>query len=356
MKVKGAARFYDGSCAIVRSSLREIESRIEELRKDAALARLLVDKVSLIQHPSSDATRSFNDFRPEIETTYSALRGAATPTLRTIYNALSALLDEYRSRVLPRSVIEDVITSAAGLNVTKEQVVRIFTAANPAFDPTASAPISFAWHDFSGEMRSGQREYPPSAAWDNTIVGELSRTRDWIASANRPRHLVLEGQRRISAGVAIGAVFSATQGFNITMSMRGHMLRTDDHADMPYTWIVSHMSTDRPCSDLAVSIGIGQDPSTEVRNFLNDRMPVVAFVGGSALTSAKDVNAAVWAAKQKILKCVSELGSTRIHLFLAVPAQFAIFLGHRLNACGLIQCYEHTATNQYAPTCLLQLA
>ena len=59
----------------------------------------------------------------------------------------------------------------------------------------------------------GVVSYPPREEWDRVVVGQLTATRDWIVVSKRSRRIVLTGQRRLSASVAIGAVFNATSGF-----------------------------------------------------------------------------------------------------------------------------------------------
>lgn len=353
-KIQKAGGFYGADSALGATSIRQVETVIEGFGRDKSLAKLLLQKVALLEYPDYDQTRSFNDFRPEIETAYPALRGLDTAKLRAVHNALLALLAEYRSRTLARSEIEHTIATSAGVEVTAGRV-RLLTSDDPVITAATSNQIVFHWAEFSGDTSSGKRVYPGGDRWNKGVVNELVQTREWISTADRPRNIILEGRRRLSAGVAIGAVFSATQGFDIEMHSDGVTTCTAEHSDVSYRWTTSSTATHGAHDELAVAIGIKQTPAEEVRRFLKGRMPILEITSTEALISGKDLNAAVWGAKKFIQDETSRFGCRVIHLFLASPIEFAVFLGHRLNACGAIQCYERSAPNEYVPTCTLNL-
>ncbi len=352
-KVQQAGGFYSADSALVETSIRQIEALIEGFDRDKSLAKLLVQKVAVLEYPDYDQTRSFNDFRPEIEKTYPAMRGLETTKIRAVHNALLALLADFRSRTLARSEIERAIAANAGVGIAGGHL-RLLTSADPAANAT-SDQIVFRWAEFSGDTTSGRRVYPAGDRWNEMVVNELVQTREWISMAKRARKIVLEGRRRLSAGVAIGAVFSATQGFEIEMHSNRVTICTDQHLDSSFSWTTSPPGA-AVHDEIAVAIGIKQRPGDEVRRFLDAGMPLLELTSTVALASGNDLNAAVWSAKRAIQYEVSQLGARVIHLFLATPIEFAVFLGHRLNACGNVQCYERTAPNEYVPTCLLSLS
>jgi hypothetical protein len=105
-----------------------------------------------------------------------------------------------------------------------------------------------------------------------------------------------------------------------------------------------------------VTVGIGRDASPEVHAYLLEKglnLPVLVLAGTEPLVSARHTNAAVRGAKTAILEATSKSGAKTVHLFLATPSHFALFLGHRLNATGVIQCYERVGTNAFQATCQL---
>jgi hypothetical protein len=109
---------------------------------------------------------------------------------------------------------------------------------------------------------------------------------------------------------------------------------------------------------LAVIIGIGRDAAPEVHAYLLEKqldLPILVLSGIEPLVSARHTNAAVRGAKAAVLDAMAKSGAKLVHLFLATPAHFALFLGHRLNATGVIQCYERVGPNMYHATCRLLL-
>ena len=133
---------------------------------------------------------------------------------------------------------------------------------------------------------------------------------------------------------------------------------TDDHpqADTPdYPW-EQEIHGDESTGEMVIGISIKKKVANEVERYLgNDGFPrsSTLLFSDDAILSAAHVNQAVEKAKQMINESGAAVGAKKIHLFIAVPAQFALFLGHRLNAMGDIQCYEYRNTNVYVPTCLI---
>src|ERR1035438_9055475 len=128
--------------------------------------------------------------------------------------------------------------------------------------------ISIDWSRFSGGK---DRSFPAPEEWNANVVAPLVRTKDWLMAAGRPRRLNLEGQRRLSASVALGGVFEAVSGFTLSMDIRGSVWRTDAHATATtprYQWDEELINKDAGPAALAVSIGILRDPSAEVVRFL----------------------------------------------------------------------------------------
>ena len=88
----------------------------------------------------------------------------------------------------------------------------------------------------------------------------------------------------------------------------------------------------------------------ETRHFQGKQLYLFS---NTALQSDSHTNVAVQKAKSAIQELASKTQAKKIHLFFAGPAQFALFLGHRLNTLGKIQCYEWIPPNTYIPTGLI---
>jgi hypothetical protein len=279
-----------------------------------------------------------------------------TKQARVAWEALTVIGSSKKARPIDRAELEAAMWSGVAGGPPPAAPIRVFTTSEPLAGRWELPPdLRFDWSAFSG---GAERAFPPADAWDVVVVGQLSTARDWIVATNRRRRIILCGHRRLSASVAIGAVFNAVSGFAIDMQHREEIWSTDDHAapDTPnYTWRVE-VPEDREAADLAVALGIGRDAAQEVRTYLLEKrldLPVLVLAGAEPLISARQANAAVREAKAAISDAIAKSCAKVVHLFLATPAHFALFLGHRLNATGVIQCYERVRPNVYQATCRL---
>src|SRR5262249_25234245 len=107
--------------------------------------------------------------------------------------------------------------------------------------------------------------------WNERVLGDLRATRAWIREARRTRHIALSGNRRLSASLAIGFIFSAVSGFSVETMYRGQVWATDAHPNgstPAYPFIQAGSSEDVRGERLVVSIGIIRDIAEEVEGDL----------------------------------------------------------------------------------------
>jgi SMODS-associated and fused to various effectors sensor domain len=79
-----------------------------------------------------------------------------------------------------------------------------------------------------------------------------------------------------------------------------------------------------------------------------------AGVGEGAIASNADAIALANHAKILISQGRSRYGAQRVHLLVAAPAAFCLFLGQRLNAVGEILTYEYNDRGVYQPSIALE--
>jgi hypothetical protein len=138
----------------------------------------------------------------------------------------------------------------------------------------------------------------------------------------------------------------------------GKIWSTDAH---PTTEIrrasIQHDFTEGFGDDLVVSIGILRDIANDVESNLSqhglEKASRLHIKGTEAITSLEQANATVQFVKNLIAENLTKTKNKKLHLFIAVPAFFALFLGHRLNATAPVQCYEWISPGKYVPTCCL---
>ena len=195
--------------------------------------------------------------------------------------------------------------------------------------------------------------------WNTVLMKELTHTRDWIRRANRPRIVHLSGNRRLSASIALGYVFSAVAGFSIRVDYRGNHWWSNNYVDKEtpdFAWRVCE-PVGGVNDELVVTLSICRNISEDINRYLQqhemDHISRLVLHSDTALTSDKHTNKSVALVKEKISDALSKTGASKVHLFCAVPSCFALFLGHRLNAICTIQCYEYVGNGQYSKACRL---
>jgi hypothetical protein len=280
-------------------------------------------------------------------------------TLDAIYDTLGTFVQSRRHKLIRRDELEAKLQQ--GIPESDRGVlppVRIHTGITHEEDQQGRREIYFAWAEFFG---GEERTYPEPQLWNDRLLRELKETKLWILDTRTTRRIRLGGNRRLSASVALGSVFSAVAGFSIeTVDRNGLIWATDAHPDgntPPYQITGSPLSKGRGevLGQVVISIGILRDISEEVDNYLASQglaeLPKMHLRGDAPIESPQQANLAVRELKKHITDAVSQTEAHQIELFLAGPAQLAVFLGHRLNATTAVQCYERLAANKYMPTC-----
>jgi hypothetical protein len=358
-RVRDPYSFYEGT-AVAERSFADYAGIVEDMGRSEDDARFLFERVLIREDLTTDESQWTAVFHDELARYFPEYGELSLTIVRNVYEGLGALLRARRNRGISRREIEQRIRDRVPEDrrpPVRPVVVRTLMdddEGNKA--DQAVRPIELDWKDFFG---GDARRYPPPEDWDAHLVGELRQTKEWILRHRSTRRVRLTGNRRLSASLAVGAVFSAVAGFSVEMEYRdGVIWSTDAHpaAGTPGYPLVSEGKLDRG-ERLAVGIGILRDISQEVEDGLENLglngIPVLHLMGEEPIVSPEHANAAVGAIKNHIRDTLSATGAARVDLFLAGPAPLALFLGHRLNATARIRCYERVAPSLYVPTCEL---
>ncbi len=351
-RVRGSYGFYEGDEALRSQSYADYERIVEKLGHSKEEAAFLFEHVmiehsygSLPDHGRVMFLDALGQYLPEYD-----LPPSVTGNL---FISLDALVKGRINSPISRRELEAVMTDRVPENLRPaKRPVRIFTAIDPH---AQNSDLVFEWEKFFG---GADRAYPPTEEWNGQLVAQLLDARDWINGARTTRNIKLDGNRRLSASLAIGTVFSAVAGYAIDMSYRSEPWATDRHADGETPGYALTQSLSRGASNrLVVSIGIIKAIASDVEGALPGlglgAASLLHLHGDQPVESPQHANRAVASIKQAIDEALTETGSASIDLFFAGPASLALFLGHRLNALAPIQCYEWVSPGQYARTCKL---
>ena len=353
-RVRDAYPFYHGAQQIQDTSYNDFVAVVEGLKKSKEMADFLFSKVHFEIDLTDAEAHPRGLFREILLQNYSVFDDLPAKFSGAAYSLLEELVQSRKNQPIYRRELEEAIWNCVKVEDHPEPSVRIHTSHDDS-DKGPEDYVQFNWKSYFG---SRDRNFPPAEEWNRHIIGELQSTKEWLVSTQRSRCLHLSGHRRLSASIAIGCVFSAVSGFVIQMEAKEGIWSTNDHpqADTPdYPW-EQEIHGDESTGEMAIGISIKRKVANEVERYLETRAfhgPRLYLFSDDAILSAAHVNQAVEKAKQMINESVAAVGAKKIHLFIAVPAQFALFLGHRLNAMGEIQCYEYRNTNVYVPTCLI---
>ena len=352
-RVQGSQDFYEDGDAVSNNSVREFIQLVKSKGHTEQEALFLLTYVTTETEWSTSKSNGEAIFKQRLVEYLKEYEDLSGRILDDIYNHLSTFIRKNINRPISRQELE--INLQEKIPTNQRPAVRpviIYTAITPE-DHGLSSGLRFDWTQFSGDEI---RTIAPSQEWDRLSI-DLQNTRTWIENHRNTKRIRLQGNRRLSACLALGSVFSAVRGFAIEMEYRGEVWKTDSHSTMdtpPYS--LTHRLTPNTGHILVVSIGICRNILPEVQTNLEQLglsdAPFLDIQSEQAISSPEQTNLAVKNIKNSIIKNLQLTGSKVIHLFYAGPAHLALFLGHRLDATAPVVCYGWSG-GKYFQTCQL---
>ena len=351
--------FYGPDSAILEKSYDDYVAIVKKLGHSAEDADFLFTKVKIEPDwaPARESGRAH--FRDALLNEIPAFQDVPVRSVDDAYAALANVVRASRNKPIRRDELENTLRRF----LPQEQrialpAVRMYTA----MDATHAAPrqeLVFAWAKFFG---GDERNFPPPPQWNDELLLELHDTKQWMLEHRATRRIRLSGNRRLSASVAFGSVFSAVAGFAIDMISRDSAIwSTDVHArseTQNYALSCAQNRIECNADHLVVTIGILRNISTDVESALPSlalkTAPALHMSGKAPIVSADQANSVVAQLKQHIADAVRVSQAKTVHLFIAGPAFLALLLGHRLNATTPVQCYEWGGVGAYVPTCRVE--
>ena len=204
---------------------------------------------------------------------------------------------------------------------------------------------------------------PSYDVWQSLILPALNDVKDALAEITGPRTLCARATARLSAALALGFIFRQPSGFNIEIEQAGETWSTAASQSQATALRVTEAGGDIRCAALAVQMCISADVSPAVNRYVQtkgrDFRARLRFEpqGGPWRSSVPDWQYAIDMAAQagtRIRQACNDYKAEEVHLFASMPLGLAVLLGHQLNACGAIQCYEfENLSSSYHPSCLL---
>ena len=225
--------FYDPDSAILGKSYDDYVAIVEKLGRSAEDATFLFTKVKIESDwaPARGSGRAH--FRDALLNEFPAFREVPGRLVDDAYAALATIVRASRNKPIRRGELGNTLRRFLPQEQRRAApaVVRMHTVID-AVHVAPAQDLVFEWAKFfGGEGRS----FPPPAEWNDKLLLELQETKKWVLAHRSTRRVLLSGNRRLSASVAIGAVFSAVAGFTIDMISRDATIWSTDAHPQPGT-------------------------------------------------------------------------------------------------------------------------
>lgn len=345
LRVRRARPFYAPFKDIaVASDARMRTDLIKEYGTE--LGAFIADSVEITERILPDRDTAIQAFGTSLDRTFSQLEVGP----RHIKEAFEALCGR--------------LMQSVGSPISRDELLRTLEA---ALKQRLPLPESFPLHIRSDRNETDERAleinasafsgggvaFPEPTFWAENLLGPLDRTARWLRARGVSR-IALGGSFRLSTAFALGWSLRSAIGFELEIPTREGPWRTDDRPTAGDTDPGWHFTqpTGLDGDQLIVSVGVLRDPSAE--------LPATAGVSGDAvlsaycpepLTSASVAQASVALVKRAVDSTAAKLKPSRIRLYIAGPASFAVALGHRWNAMPPTQLHEYlSAERRYVPT------
>lgn len=204
---------------------------------------------------------------------------------------------------------------------------------------------------------------PPSEEWNSELLPALYDLREVLSGISR-RQLEVEVQSRLSAPIAFGEVFSATNKYTLTFAGTngaGSTAAARCAAPVLVRRDLATLGRDRSVALVEISVARAVSLSVASHAKTLDIEPpgrAVRFepAGGPSVTAVEDASWAVTAAWEigDCLRTMHDEGVQHFHLYVAAPAEWCVLLGHTLNAVGKITVHQwHPKEGGYVRACTL---
>ena len=264
--------------------------------------------------------------------------------------------------------IEDIRAAIKkiGERLHQARAVNVDLLCYVAIAPRDSATIQIDWtkHFLNGVA--------PDEIWAQRLLPELDSVYRQVGRTSPEPAVALRQRAPISVGLAFGAIFSSASGIRIWVEQR-----TDDR-DVQW-WAAQedaptitgrllnpqHTLLNPQAQDTLIEVGVTHAIAQSVDQWRQAQAHTFAehirFVPNlePGRTAVPDAAHALAMARQIGAACVAAHTARpagTIHMVVAAPFGLALMIGQKLNACGMVQCYDFAKSSgsaMYVPSCRL---
>lgn len=364
-RVRGARAMHEGS-ATEAATLADLRALVTDLKlpvtAEWALEHLDLEDSEHVRTWPNSAASLLNDFIGQT-LSLEGFENALRPALVRAYEALQVFVADNFGTALSREDVLGVVRRAVAEFGAQAEAEGLGVFLDVWGDPNAQARLAHdAVIDWREHLDRETRHVPPVETWTQVLQPELAEVQRRFHESGTNRHVIVKGQAPLSAGLAVGATFSAVKGYRLTIEQRGTPWASD--AAPSGVRMVAPAGLER-LDGGGQGLCVELDGVRVVRRKVEEYKQASGSRFAARLTlkleapletwTAADAVAVAQSVRRHLMEAYDEHGFEEIHLFFAVPLGAAVLLGHRLNSVGMVQAYEEQFTGGYAPSCRLDL-
>ena len=333
-RVRDSRPFYCPFPDVIAASNDQIEQRLVEFF-GVDLGKFAAESVEVEERNVVSRDAAMICFSLELREHWAIDAGAER--LEAAFAALEKLVRRSIGKPIGRDILRREIENGIGVELPLPLAFPLHVRSDCS-EASATA-LEIDAREFSGESSM----FPPPSSWERDLVVPLRRTARWLRGRGISR-MALSGSYRLTTAMVIGWAFRSAVGFEMDIAARGGPWSTDNHvADEQRVpeWDIGHPEVLYQQS-LVISVGVLRDPARAVVETLgvSDRKMLRLNLSHAILSGAM-AQASVSLIKRVVDDSIGRLRPKEIQLYMAVPAFFAVALGHRWNALPTTRLHEY---------------
>ncbi len=335
-RLRGVVTSHPEGSPVLRDARQQVREWMAT-KDQADIADFVLERVDFITFAAEAADAAFaGEFDAHFRTL--DLRSTERTAVKESFKTLIA---ESSVRPISRIDLESAIASAStGAAEAWGRAPRRLHLSKGAW-----TDLTLPLENFDGPDRAN---LSPQAWQELRTQAESHAT--FLKDSSKRRQLLVDGKHRMSSSCLVGFSYSAVRGFHLQIEHNGFTYRTDNHTRTDGQFFTVDRLPGDSSKEGVVAIGFPTAVGDDVNIAPLSRLPRLDLKSPRVIDGTPAANLAVAQAKDEMVRFRSELGITKLHLFVKAPSVFAMLLGYRLNGLGALQLYDWVDTGYVATT------
>lgn len=345
--------------------------RLKDVKPKSNAGKL---KLKLIEHIGVEE-ETFNEFVGDLffkaNKLYEEMEEMASTLmfgigLKSDSNAVQVGIDTIRGWITSgkrKITIEEIRNKIKQLNLQAEEPATILSVQAIDYDPMATnADIALNWIDlYEGDEPRNRRKLKNNTLWNMKIRKDIREAVEKVRSIKNHRVLV-RGYMRLPTWFTMGVEFANTAGFDIVAQWRGNLCSSRGNSS-DFHINISDNNKIGGGNNLAIGVAISAVLSFDVIDYINKAIPTVGRYicikpekgsDNSVIKNNDEMRGCAIKIRDMVRQLTRNYKTTKIHLFLSLPCELALLLGHKWDRLPSTQLYEDQGSGRgYIPSFLI---